>query len=117
MARIIDFLRRIGAQPWLLPLTALLLRSRTVRQSPAFVARELCGSSGCFRRRRRFSSSSGGTKDDVGDGLEQRGGELAEGPALQVLSKNRFQIVRATRTSVPRFPPSLPPCYSLLPHC
>jgi len=49
MARIIDFLRRIGAQPWLLPLTALLLRSRTVRQSSAFVARELCGSSGCFR--------------------------------------------------------------------
>jgi FkbM family methyltransferase len=49
MARIIELLRRIGAQPWLLPLTALMLRSRTVRQSPAFVARELCGSNGCFR--------------------------------------------------------------------
>ena len=49
MARIIDFLRRVGAQPWLLSSTALLLRSRTVRQSPAFGGRELCGSRGCFR--------------------------------------------------------------------
>ena len=49
MVRIIELLRWIGGRPRLLPLTALLLRSRTVCQSRAFVARELLGSSGCFR--------------------------------------------------------------------
>jgi FkbM family methyltransferase len=35
-------LRRFFGQPWLLPLTALLLRARTVRPARRFVLRELC---------------------------------------------------------------------------
>ena len=39
-ARAIGLLRRVGAHPRLLPLTALLLRARTVRPALAFVLRE-----------------------------------------------------------------------------
>lgn len=45
-ARAIDRLRQVFGHPWLLPMTALLLRARTVRPSVPFVLREL------FRRRR-----------------------------------------------------------------
>jgi FkbM family methyltransferase len=42
------WLRRIFDHPHILPLTALLLRARTVRQSAAFVARELARGNGSF---------------------------------------------------------------------
>jgi FkbM family methyltransferase len=42
-SRAVVALRRIGAHPRVEPATALLLRARTVRQTPAFVARELRG--------------------------------------------------------------------------
>src|SRR5947208_14508456 len=45
-ASVIGVLRRVFGHPWLLPMTALLLRARTVRPSLPFVVREL------LRRRR-----------------------------------------------------------------
>jgi FkbM family methyltransferase len=40
-ARGIAALRKLGAHPWILPLTALLLRARTVRPGAVFAGREL----------------------------------------------------------------------------
>jgi FkbM family methyltransferase len=42
-AKCLSLLRRVGADPRLLPYTALLLRARTVRETPIFLARELSG--------------------------------------------------------------------------
>ncbi len=49
MSSLVEFLRRVGAQPRVVPLTALILRARTVRQPLAFALRELFGRRGCFR--------------------------------------------------------------------
>ena len=46
--RLLRLLRRLGAHPRILPVTALLLRGRTVRPSPAFMAREAMGRRGLF---------------------------------------------------------------------
>jgi FkbM family methyltransferase len=43
-----EWLRRILAEPHLLPLTALLLRARTVRRSTRFVVREILRRGGAF---------------------------------------------------------------------
>lgn len=52
------WLRRILGHPRLVPLTALMLRARTVRPAPAFVARELLGRGGVFA----YAVRSGGVR-------------------------------------------------------
>src|SRR5256714_14038067 len=46
--RLLRLLPRLGAHPRVLPVTALLLRGRTVRPSPAFIAREAMRRRGLF---------------------------------------------------------------------
>jgi FkbM family methyltransferase len=52
-ARCVDVLRTLGANPRLLPLSALLLRARTVRPASAFVRREGLKRRGLFTYRLR----------------------------------------------------------------
>jgi FkbM family methyltransferase len=63
----VQALRRLAARPRLLPLTALLLRARTVRPSLAFAAREGVGRKGLFTYRLRQNGLRVAIRHGTGD--------------------------------------------------
>ena len=66
-ARTVRALRRASAHPRVLPLTALLLRARTVRSPFAFAAREALGRRGLFFYRLRCGGLTVGIRHGTGD--------------------------------------------------
>jgi FkbM family methyltransferase len=63
----VQALRGLAGRPRLLPLTALLLRARTVRPAAAFVARECAGRGGLCTYRLRQSGLRVGIRHGTGD--------------------------------------------------
>lgn len=66
-ASLLDALRRLAGRPRLVPLTALLLRARTVRPAGAFVLRAVLGRDGTFVYRLRETGLRVAIRHGTGD--------------------------------------------------